>query len=228
MEMVKRDNNKVAQDGVESTAFQLQGGRLVGEVDEAARPWYERVKGMIWYLLHLLYSALIGLKVVLSNPSNKGNYKRVETNESNKISSSGENKSKEEEASASFDMGVVVSNSPDEEIYEQNETNKSNKFSSSGENKSEDEEASASVGMKSVLSNPPNKEIHDQIETNKSNKFSSSGENISEEERPSKGQEGCENKTNSRGSYDKTKSGEYVLSRSSKKTGEKKRTSLAQ
>ena len=92
MDIVKRDNiNEVAQDGVESTASQLQGGRLVGEVDEAARPWYERVKGMIWYLLHLLYSASIGLKVVLSNPSNKGNYERVETNKSNKYSSSGEN-----------------------------------------------------------------------------------------------------------------------------------------
>ena len=47
MEMIKRDNNKVAQDGVESTALQLQGGRLVGEVDEAARAWYDRVKGTI-------------------------------------------------------------------------------------------------------------------------------------------------------------------------------------
>ena len=178
MEMIKRDNNKVAQDGVESTASQLQGGRLVGEVDEAARPWYERVKGMIWYLLHLLYSASIGLKVVLSNPSNKGNYKRVETNENNKISSSGENKSEEEEASASFDMEVVVSNSPDEEIYERNETNESNKFSSSGENRSE-------------------------------------------EERLSKGQEGNEIKSNNWSSYDKTKSGEYVLSRPPKKPGGK-------
>ena len=118
MEMIKRDNNKVAQDGVGSTAFQLQGGRLVGEVDEAARPWYERVKGMIWYLLHLLYSALFGLKVVLSNPLSKENYERVETNQSNKFSSGGENKSEEEEALASFDMGVVVSSFPGEEIYE--------------------------------------------------------------------------------------------------------------
>ena len=55
MEMMKRDNNEVAQDGVESTASQLQGGRLVGEVDKAARTCYEQVKGMIWYLLYLLY-----------------------------------------------------------------------------------------------------------------------------------------------------------------------------
>ena len=96
MEMIKRDNNTVAQDGVESTAFQLQGERLVGEVDEAARPWYDRVKGMIWYLLYLLYSVSVGLKVVLSSPSNKENYERVETNESNKFSSSGENKSEED------------------------------------------------------------------------------------------------------------------------------------
>ena len=75
MEMMKRGNKEVAQDGVESTASQLQGGRLVGKVNEAARTCYKRVKGMIWYLLYLLYSASIGLKVVLSNPSNKGNYK---------------------------------------------------------------------------------------------------------------------------------------------------------
>ena len=55
-EMIKRDNKEVAQDGVESTASQLQGGRLVGEVDEAAQPWYEQVKGtknqrgLIWEL----------------------------------------------------------------------------------------------------------------------------------------------------------------------------------
>ena len=68
METIKADNKDVAEDGVESTASQLQGegwlakwtkhrghgtgnilsttgGRLVGKVDEAARPWYERVKG---------------------------------------------------------------------------------------------------------------------------------------------------------------------------------------
>ena len=32
MEMMKRDNKEVAQDGVESTASQLQEGRLVGKV----------------------------------------------------------------------------------------------------------------------------------------------------------------------------------------------------
>ena len=79
MEMMKRDNNKVAQDGVESTASQLQGGRLVGEVDEAARTCYEQVKGMIWYLLYLvysLYSASVGMKTVLSSPSNKEIYEK--------------------------------------------------------------------------------------------------------------------------------------------------------
>ena len=44
MEMMKRDNKEAAQDGVESTASQLQGGRLVGKVDEAARTCYERVR----------------------------------------------------------------------------------------------------------------------------------------------------------------------------------------
>ena len=136
MEMMKRDNNKVAQDGVESTASQLQGGRLVGEVDEAARTCYERVKGMIVYLLYLLYSASVGMKVALSNLSNKEIYERDETNESNKLSSSG------------------------------------------GENKSEEEEAS-------------------------------------------KGQESREFNTNGWSSYDKSKSGEYVLSRPPKKPGGK-------
>ena len=44
-EMMKRDTKQVAQDGVESIASQLPGERLVGKVDEAARPWYEQVKG---------------------------------------------------------------------------------------------------------------------------------------------------------------------------------------
>ena len=35
MEMIKRDNDEVTQDGVESTASKLQGTKLVGEVDEA-------------------------------------------------------------------------------------------------------------------------------------------------------------------------------------------------
>ena len=41
METMKRDNKEVAQDSVESTASKLQEGRLVGEVDEAARTCYE-------------------------------------------------------------------------------------------------------------------------------------------------------------------------------------------
>ena len=185
MDIVKRDNiNEVAQDGVESTASQLQGGRLVGEVDEAARTCYERVKGMIVYLLYLLYSASVVMKRVLSCPSNQEIYERVETNETN-------------------------------------EANESNELSSSGENKSEEEETSASVDIESVVSNPSNKENYERDKTNESNKFSSSGENMSEEERPSKGQEGSEIKTNSRGSHDKTKSGEYILSRPPKKPGGK-------
>ena len=52
---MKRDNKEVAQDGVESAASLLRVGRLSGEVDKAARPWYERVKGII--------SASIGMKL---------------------------------------------------------------------------------------------------------------------------------------------------------------------
>ena len=33
---MERDNNEVAQDGMESSASLLPGGRLVGEVDKAA------------------------------------------------------------------------------------------------------------------------------------------------------------------------------------------------
>ena len=98
IEMMKRDNKEVAQDGMESTvlhtASQLQGGRRVGEVDEAAQTCYERVKGMILYLiyLYLLYSlpsAPVSMKTVLSNPSNQEIYEQIDTNESNKFSSSG-------------------------------------------------------------------------------------------------------------------------------------------
>ena len=74
--------------------------------------------------------------------------------------------------------------------------------------------------MKTVVSNSPNKEFHKQIEiieTNEGNKFSKSGENKCEEERASKGKEGGEINTNSWISNDRTKSGEYVLSRSPKK-----------
>ena len=75
--------------------------------------------------------------------------------------------------------------------------------------------------MKIVVPNHSNKGNYERDKTNESNKFSSSGENKSEEERTSKDQEGCENKTNSWSSYDKTKSGEYVLSRPPKKPGGK-------
>ena len=80
MEMMKRGNKEVAQDGVESTASQLQGGRLVGEVDKAARTYYKQVKGMIIYLLYLLYSVSVGMKTVLSNLLNKEIYEEIETN----------------------------------------------------------------------------------------------------------------------------------------------------
>ena len=82
MDMMKRVNiNEVEQDGVESKASQQQGGRLVGEMDEAARTCYERVKGMIVYLLYLLYSASVVMKTVLSSPLNDEIYEQVKTNE---------------------------------------------------------------------------------------------------------------------------------------------------
>ena len=122
MDIMKHGNiNEVAQDGVESTAPQLQGGRLVGEVDEAARTCYERFKGMI---LYLLYSASVGMKTVSSNPSIKEIYKQIETNKSNKVSSSGEIKSEEEEASVSVDMKYVLPNPLNKEIRERIETKK--------------------------------------------------------------------------------------------------------
>ena len=152
MEMMKRDNKEVAQDGVKSTASQLQGERLAGEVDEAAWTCYERVKGMI---LYLLYSVSVGMKTVLSNPSNKEIYERIETNESNKLfSSNGENNSEEEEASVSVSMKSVLPNPPNKEIHERIETTKSNKFNSSGgENKSEEEDASKGQESRAINTN---------------------------------------------------------------------------
>ena len=97
----------------------------------------------------MLYPASVGMKTVSANPLNKETHKRSETNESNKFSSSGENKREEEEASkiqeivylASVGMKTVLSNPLDKEIFEQIETNESNKCSSSGgENKSKEEE----------------------------------------------------------------------------------------
>ena len=57
---MERDNKDPSQDDVESSVFLLRGGRLVAEVDEAGRTPYERVKGMMWYLLYFLYSASVG------------------------------------------------------------------------------------------------------------------------------------------------------------------------
>ena len=58
------------------------GGRLSGEVVEAARTYYKRVKGIIY----LVYSASIGMKTAVSNPLDKEIYERIETNKSNKFS----------------------------------------------------------------------------------------------------------------------------------------------
>ena len=150
------------------------------------------------------------MKTVLASLSNKEIYEQTGTEK--KISSSGEHKSEEEEASASFDMKSVSPNPLNKEIHERIETNESNEFSSSGENKSEEEKASALVGRKSLLSNSPNKEIHERIETNKHNKFSSSeGGDKSEEEEASKGKESREINTNSSSCNDKVKSEEYCL-----------------
>ena len=89
---MENNNKEVAQGGVESAAFLLRAGRLSGEVDDAARAWYEQVKGT-------RNPASAGMKAVLSNPLNKEIHEQIETNESNTFSSSGENKSEEEEAS---------------------------------------------------------------------------------------------------------------------------------
>ena len=76
---------------------------------------------------------------------------------------------------------------------------------------------SASIDMKTMLSNSLDEDIQEQIVTNKTSKFDSSGGNKSVEEKASKDQEGREIKQNSWRSKDKTKSGEYMLSRHSKK-----------
>ena len=101
---MERDNKEVAQDGVESAASLLRVGRLSGEVDEAARAWYERVKGTT-------NSASIGMKTVVSNYPNEEIHERIETNESNKFSSSGENKSEEEKASKGQEDREINTNS---------------------------------------------------------------------------------------------------------------------
>ena len=78
---MERDNNEVAQDGVESTASLLQGGWLSCKVDEAARACYERVK----------ITAFVGIKTLESNPWNREIHEQIKTNKSNKFSSSGVN-----------------------------------------------------------------------------------------------------------------------------------------
>ena len=86
MEMIKRDKKEVAKDGVESTASQLQGGRLVGKVEKAARPWYERVKGT-------KYSASVDMGVEVSNSpddTKKSTSKSKQTKAINLASSKGQ------------------------------------------------------------------------------------------------------------------------------------------
>ena len=51
------------------------------------------------------------MKTVLSNPPNKEFHQRIETNESNKFSSSGENKIEEEEASNGQESREINTNS---------------------------------------------------------------------------------------------------------------------
>ena len=58
-----------------------------------------------------VYSAPIGMKTVLSNHPNKEINERIETNESDKVSSSGENKSEEEEASKGQESRKINTNS---------------------------------------------------------------------------------------------------------------------
>ena len=64
MEMIKCDNKEDTKDGVESTASQLQGERLVDKVDKVARPWYKRVKGTT-------NSVSVDTGVVVSNSPDK-------------------------------------------------------------------------------------------------------------------------------------------------------------
>ena len=96
------------------------------------------------------------MKTVLSNTWNKEIHEKIETNENNTFSSSGQNKSEGEEASASVGMKTVLSDPLNKEIHEQIETNESNKFSSSGENKSEEEEASKSQESREINTNRSN------------------------------------------------------------------------
>ena len=62
------------------------GGRLVGEVDKAAQPWYEQVTGTN-------NPAPIDIKTVVSNSSDEEIQERMETNNSNKVSNRRENES---------------------------------------------------------------------------------------------------------------------------------------
>ena len=104
MEMIKRDNKEVAHNGVESTASRLQGGRLVGEVDEAAQPWCERVKGT-------KKSAAVDMRTVVSNSPDEEIHEQIETNESNTFSIKGEHESEEERTSKIQEGSEIKTNS---------------------------------------------------------------------------------------------------------------------
>ena len=80
-------------------------GRLVGELDEAAWPWYERVKGT-------KKSALVEMETVVSNSTDEEIYKRIKTKKAiNKFSISGENKSEEERTSKGQECSEIKTNS---------------------------------------------------------------------------------------------------------------------
>ena len=108
---IERDNSEVAQDGVESPASLLLGGRLSGKVHEAVRAYYKRVKRIIYATMCPVYSASIGMKTVVPSHSNQEIYKQIETNKSNKFSSSGDSKSEEEETSKGQESREINTNS---------------------------------------------------------------------------------------------------------------------
>ena len=80
-------------------------------MDVAVRSYYKQIKGMILYLLYLLYSASIGMKTVVSNSSKQDIHERIETNKSNKFSNSGENKIEERMASKDQESREIDTNS---------------------------------------------------------------------------------------------------------------------
>ena len=161
MEMIKRDNKEVAQaqDGVESTFSHLVGKASWRSEQSSADMLRTSQGNDIIFIIFIIFRFSVGwwyLRTVLSNPSNREIYKRIKTNKSNKFSSSGENKSEEEKASASVGMKSVLLDPWNKQIHEQIETNESNKFSSSRrENKNEEEEASTGQESREISTNKP-------------------------------------------------------------------------